>query len=96
MNLMRRPDVDCIVNACDAGREGELIFRLVYDHAKCAKPMMRFWVSSMEESAIRAGFDNLKDGAQYNDLSDDDCKLDTEDEKSADEVPADGVSGVDD
>ena len=68
LGLMKRPDIDCIINACDAGREGELIFRLVYEHAKCKKPVMRLWVSSMEESAISAGFRNLKTGAVYDNL----------------------------
>lgn len=54
--LMDRPDVDTIVNACDAGREGELIFRLVYEMAGCRKPILRLWISSMEDSAIREGF----------------------------------------
>ena len=49
--LMDRPDVDIIVNACDAGREGELIFRLVYEMAGCRKPILRLWISSMEGSA---------------------------------------------
>jgi DNA topoisomerase-3 len=64
-SLMDRPDVDTIVNACDAGREGELIFRLVYDMAGCTKPMERLWVSSMEDAAIREGFENLRPGAEY-------------------------------
>jgi len=67
--LMKRADVDSVVNACDAGREGELIFRLVYEYAKCIKPMKRLWISSMEESAIRAGFDSLKDGHDYDRLN---------------------------
>ena len=46
--LLNRPDVETVVNACDAGREGELIFRLVYDHCKCKKPMQRLWISSMD------------------------------------------------
>ncbi len=50
---MDRPDVDTIVNACDAGREGELIFRLVYKMADCRKPVLRLWISSMEDSAMR-------------------------------------------
>jgi DNA topoisomerase-3 len=50
--LMYRADVDCVVNACDAGREGESIFRHVYEYAKCRKPMKRLWISSMENSAI--------------------------------------------
>ena len=64
-SLMERPDVDTIVNACDAGREGELIFRLVYEMAGCKKPIMRLWVSSMEDMAIREGFDDLRPGAEY-------------------------------
>ena len=63
--LMNRPDVDTIVNACDAGREGELIFRLVYEMAGCRKPVLRLWISSMEDSAIREGFSNLRPGADY-------------------------------
>jgi len=67
-DLMKRADVDTVVNACDAGREGELIFRLVYEHAKCRKKIMRLWISSMEDAAIRAGFDNLRLGADYDNL----------------------------
>lgn len=63
--LMDRPDVDTIVNACDAGREGELIFRLVYEMAGCRKPVQRLWISSMEDSAIREGFSDLRPGADY-------------------------------
>lgn len=66
--LLHRDDVSCVTNACDAGREGELIFRLVYDEAKCNKPMKRLWISSMEDEAIRDGFENLKDGAEYDRL----------------------------
>ena len=66
--LMGREDVDTVVCATDAGREGELIFRLTYDLCKCAKPVKRLWISSMEESAIRKGFDNLVDGQKYNNL----------------------------
>ena len=64
-DLMHRADVSEVVNACDAGREGELIFRFVYDVAGCKKPMRRLWISSMEESAIKAGFASLKDGKEY-------------------------------
>lgn len=67
-NLLHRDDVDCVTNACDAGREGELIFRLVYDEAKCNKPMKRLWISSMEDEAIRDGFAGLKDGQEYDRL----------------------------
>ncbi len=66
--LLKRSDVDCIVNGCDAGREGELIFRLVYDYAKSKKPMERLWISSMEDVAIRQGMDNLKSGKEFDDL----------------------------
>ena len=66
--LMHRADVSEVVNACDAGREGELIFRFVYDVAKCNKPMRRLWISSMEDSAIKAGFADLKDGRDYDAL----------------------------
>lgn len=67
-NLMQRKDIAEIVNACDAGREGELIFRLVYNTAGCKKTMKRLWISSMEESAIRESFDNLKDGKEFDNL----------------------------
>ena len=63
--LMDRPNVNTIVNACDAGREGELIFRLVYEMAGCRKPILRLWISSMEDSAIREGFSDLRPGADY-------------------------------
>ena len=66
--LLHRDDVSCVTNACDAGREGELIFRLVYDEAKCNKPMKRLWISSMEDEAIRDGFAHLKDGEDYDRL----------------------------
>ena len=66
--LMHRADVSEVVNACDAGREGELIFRFVYEVAGCKKPMRRLWISSMEDVAIRSGFDNLKDGRDYDAL----------------------------
>ncbi len=66
--LMHRADVSEVVNACDAGREGELIFRFVYGVAKCNKPMRRLWISSMEDKAIKAGFADLKDGRDYDAL----------------------------
>ena len=66
--LMHRPDVDSIVNSCDSGREGELIFRLVYQQAGCKKPFFRLWLSSMEESAIREGFAHLKPSTEYDAL----------------------------
>ena len=68
--LMNAPDVTEVVNACDAGREGELIFRSVYELAGCQKPMQRLWISSMEDSAIREGFANLRPGADYDGLRD--------------------------
>ena len=68
--LMNAPDVTEVVNACDAGREGELIFRSVYELAGCQKPMKRLWISSMEDSAIREGFANLRPGANYDGLRD--------------------------
>lgn len=66
--LMNRPDVDTVVNACDAGREGELIFRLVYEMAGCTKPTQRLWISSMEDMAIREGMSDLRPGAEYDSL----------------------------
>ena len=66
--LMHRADVSEVVNACDAGREGELIFRFVYEVAGCKKPMRRLWISSMEDGAIKAGFASLKDGREYDAL----------------------------
>ena len=66
--LLRREDVTEVVNACDAGREGELIFRTVYCLAGCQKPMKRLWISSMEDSAIREGFAHLRPGADYDGL----------------------------
>jgi len=68
-DLMKRPDVETIINGADAGREGELIFRLVYEHAKCKKPIKRLWISSMEESAIKEGFSNLRNGSDYERLN---------------------------
>lgn len=67
-DLMHRADVSEVVNACDAGREGELIFRFVYEMAGCNKPMRRLWISSMEDEAIRRGFADLKDGREYDAL----------------------------
>ena len=66
--LMRRKDVTAVINACDAGREGELIFRTVYYLAGCNKPMKRLWISSMEDTAIREGFDNLRPGSDFDGL----------------------------
>ncbi len=66
--LLRSEEVSEVVNACDAGREGELIFRTVYHLAGCTKPIKRLWISSMEDSAIREGFANLKPGRDYDPL----------------------------
>lgn len=66
--LLFRKDVTEVINSCDAGREGELIFRFVMEKTGCKKPVKRLWISSMEESAIRKGFENLKDGADYDSL----------------------------
>ena len=66
--LMDRKDVDTIVCATDAGREGELIFRLVYEMCGCTKPIKRLWISSLEESAIREGFRNLRDSREFDSL----------------------------
>jgi DNA topoisomerase-3 len=66
--LLLSDEVEDVICATDAGREGELIFRLVYDYAGCEKPMKRLWISSMEERAIREGFGNLKDGSVYDRL----------------------------
>ena len=66
--LMNAPDVTEVVNACDAGREGELIFRNVYHLAGCTKPICRLWISSMEDAAIREGFANLRPGSDYDGL----------------------------
>lgn len=66
--LMNDKEVDTVINACDSGREGESIFRLVYNQANCKKKMKRLWISSMEDSAIKDGFDHLKDGKDYDNL----------------------------
>lgn len=66
--LMTSSDVTEIICATDADREGECIFRYVYDLVKCRKPVKRLWISSLEESAIRDGFDKLKDGSAYDNL----------------------------
>lgn len=67
-DLMRREDVSEVINACDAGREGELIFRTVYYMAGCTKTMKRLWISSMEDEAIRKGFADLRPGREYDGL----------------------------
>lgn len=66
--LFARSDVSAVVNACDAGREGERIFRTVYEMAGCRKPIQRLWISSMEDAAIRKGFSELRPGEEYNNL----------------------------
>ncbi len=66
--LLFKSDVTEVINACDAGREGELIFRFVMEKAGCKKPVKRLWISSMEESVIRKGFESLKDGTDYDSL----------------------------
>ncbi len=66
--LMNRDDVDSLICATDAGREGELIFRLVYHQCRCRKPFERLWISSMEDNAIREGFCHLKPGTEYDAL----------------------------
>ena len=68
--LMKDKRVDSVVCATDAGREGELIFRLVYEHAGCSKPMERLWISSMEDAAIQDGFEHLRPGSDYDTLYD--------------------------
>lgn len=68
--LMKDKRVDSVVCATDAGREGELIFRLVYEYTGCNKPMERLWISSMEDAAIREGFDHLRPGSDYDKLYD--------------------------
>ena len=66
--LMNRTDVSDVINACDAGREGELIFRNIYKMTGCKKPIYRLWISSMEDNAIEQGFRDLKDGKEYDNL----------------------------
>ena len=66
--LLHRSDVSEVVNGCDAGREGELIFRFVYEQAGCTKPFSRLWISSMEDSAIREGFAGRRAGTEYDAL----------------------------
>jgi len=68
-DLMKRPDVECIINACDAGREGENIFRSVYNYAKISKQTKRLWIASLENAAIKAGFSKLADGRNYDNLA---------------------------
>src|SRR5437868_14461370 len=70
LRLMKRKDVDALVNACDAGREGELIFRYIVQYAKSKKPIKRLWLQSMTPAAIREGFDHLRDDASMRPLAD--------------------------
>ena len=66
--ILNAPQVDSVICATDAGREGELIFRRIYQMAGCRKPFRRLWISSMTEEAIAEGFANLRDGADYDGL----------------------------
>ena len=66
--LLHLKEVDTVINACDAGREGELIFRLVYEEAKCKKPIKRLWISSMEDESIRKGIESLASGKDFENL----------------------------
>lgn len=68
--LMQRDDVDLLINGCDAGREGELIFTYIYELVKCKKPFMRLWLSSMTEQGIRAAFEHLRNGDEMQNLQD--------------------------
>ena len=68
--LLKRPDIDDVVNACDAGREGELIFQYIIQLSGCRKPTSRLWLQSMTTEAIRAGFEKLRDGAEMRPLAD--------------------------
>ena len=63
--LMNSKEIEAVINACDAGREGELIFRLVYEQSGCKKSIKRLWISSMEDVAIKEGFKKLKEGKEY-------------------------------
>ena len=67
--LLNRPDIEFVVNACDAGREGELIFKHVYDLSGSKKPVKRLWISSLESSSILEGMEHLKAGETYHNLA---------------------------
>ena len=67
--LLNQPGMDYVINACDAGREGELIFKHVYDLSRSKLPVKRLWISSLEDSAILDGFEHLKDGEEYRNLA---------------------------
>ena len=68
--VLTAPDVDSVICATDAGREGELIFRLIYEAAGCRRPVQRLWISSLTESAIRAGFARLRPSQEFDRLAD--------------------------
>src|SRR5947207_9835893 len=68
--LIKRKDVDCLINACDAGREGELIFRYIIKHTKAKQPIKRLWLQSMTPAAIRDGFSALRDDRSMQPLAD--------------------------
>src|SRR6266550_6079029 len=70
LKLIKRPDVDALINACDAGREGELIFRYIVQYSKTKKPIRRLWLQSMTPAAIRDGFEHLRDDASMRPLAD--------------------------
>src|SRR5580704_9089512 len=70
LRLLKRKDVDRLVNACDAGREGELIFRYIVQYAKAKQPIQRLWLQSMTPAAIREGFAALREGAAMQPLAD--------------------------
>lgn len=67
-NLIKMKEIECLICATDSGREGELIFRYIYEQTKCKKPFKRLWISSMTDEAIKEGFENLKDGKEYDNL----------------------------
>ncbi|MGN9493336.1 DNA topoisomerase, partial [Escherichia coli] len=70
MRLLKRKDIDCLINACDAGREGELIFRLITQYAKAKQPVSRLWLQSMTPAAIRESFQHLRSDADMQPLAD--------------------------
>lgn len=70
LNLLKDSSITEVVNACDAGREGELIFRLIYDYAKCRKPLKRMWLQSMTTGAIKEAWSNLRPGTEFQGLAD--------------------------
>src|SRR5205085_4423623 len=70
LKLIKRPDVDALVNACDAGREGELIFRYIVQYSKAKKPIQRLWLQSMTPAAIREGFEHLREDVAMRPLAD--------------------------